>query len=92
MIPGLWGAPLNRISGWLPENKTQEFNLEKLIRNENNSVNSNDAGALQKKDSSSFIKPKKYIDILQSEIPVVETFFDLTKRLQQQNNEEAYHD
>ena len=30
MIPGLWGAPLNGISGWLPENKTQDFNLEKL--------------------------------------------------------------
>ena len=33
MIPGLWGAPLNGISGWLPENKTQDFNIEKLIRN-----------------------------------------------------------
>jgi thiol:disulfide interchange protein DsbD len=31
MIPGLWGAPLNGISGWLPENKTQDFNIEKLI-------------------------------------------------------------
>ena len=82
MIPGLWGAPLNRISGWLPENKTQEFNLEKLIRNENNSGNSNDIGSLQRKDSSSlFIKPKKYIDILQSEIPGVETFFDFDEAL-----------
>lgn len=29
MIPGLWGAPLNAISGWLPEVRTQDFNLSK---------------------------------------------------------------
>lgn len=74
MIPGLWGAPLNGISGWLPENKTQDFNLEKLLRN-NNSNNVNDIFRL-KNSSSVNIKPKKYIDILQSEIPGVETFFD----------------
>jgi len=75
MIPGLWGAPLNGISGWLPENKTQDFNLEKLIRSNNNSININDSSS-QKKNSSLYIKPKKYTDILQSEIPGVETFFD----------------
>src|SRR5664279_3073059 len=59
MIPGLWGAPLNGISGWLPENKTQDFNLEKLIRN----------GQLTNADTSnngttiSYVKPKKYTDI-----------------------------
>ena len=26
MIPGLFGAPLTGISGWLPERKTLEFN------------------------------------------------------------------
>ncbi len=73
MIPGLWGAPLNGISGWLPENKTQEFNLEKLIRSNkssgNDSIQNNNTREL-------IIKPKKYIDILSSEIPGVETFFD----------------
>ena len=71
MIPGLFGAPLNGISGWLPENKTQEFNLEKLIRNSN----------LHEQDtlraySEPTIVPKKYTDILQSEIPGVRVFFD----------------
>jgi len=76
MIPGLWGAPLNGISGWLPENKTQDFNLEKLIRNSSNSININDTSSKNKGSSSLIIKPKKYTDILQSEIPGVEAFFD----------------
>lgn len=28
MIPGLWGAPLKAISGWLPPQHTQEFNMQ----------------------------------------------------------------
>ncbi|MEO6455687.1 MAG: thioredoxin family protein [Ginsengibacter sp.] len=74
MIPGLWGAPLNGISGWLPENKTQDFNLEKLIRN--NSTRVNDTSSQNNTTASLTIKPKKYIDILESEIPGVEAFFD----------------
>lgn len=31
MIPGLWGAPLNGISGFLPPMYTQDFNLERSI-------------------------------------------------------------
>jgi thiol:disulfide interchange protein len=75
MIPGLWGAPLNGISGWLPENKTQDFNLERLIRS-GNSININDSSSQKKSSSPLLIKPKKYTDILQSEIPGVEVFFD----------------
>ena len=73
MIPGLWGAPLNGISGWLPENKTQDFNLEKLIRN--NKITGSDS--IQNNNSTELIiKPKKYTDILGSEILGVESFFD----------------
>lgn len=72
MIPGLWGAPLNGISGWLPENKTQDFNLEKLIRS--SAVKSNDTS--YQKNAPAAVKPKSYTDILASEIPGVETFFD----------------
>jgi len=32
LIPGLWGAPLKAISGYLPPMHTQDFNLEKSIR------------------------------------------------------------
>jgi Thiol:disulfide interchange protein len=31
MVPGLWGAPLKAISGYLPPMTTQDFNIEKLI-------------------------------------------------------------
>jgi thiol:disulfide interchange protein DsbD len=78
MIPGLWGAPLNGISGWLPENKTQDFNLEKLIRS--NIVSGSDS--VQNNNTTELIiKPKKYIDILSSEIPGVETFFDFDEAI-----------
>ncbi|MEP6927698.1 MAG: cytochrome c biogenesis protein CcdA [Ginsengibacter sp.] len=78
MIPGLWGAPLNGISGWLPENKTQDFNIEKLIRNSQINSNNESSNANSK---ISYIRPKKYTDILQSEIPGVETFFDFDEAL-----------
>lgn len=31
MIPGLFGAPLNALSGWLPPMSTQDFNINKTI-------------------------------------------------------------
>ncbi len=33
MIPGLWGAPLNAISGFLPPMDTQDFNIERIVVN-----------------------------------------------------------
>ncbi len=32
MIPGMWGAPLNGISGFLPPMDTQDFNIERTVR------------------------------------------------------------
>lgn len=79
MIPGLWGAPLNGISGWLPENKTQDFNIEKLIRNSRLSPGDNDSA--NSGNTIPYIKPKKYTDILSSEIAGVETFFDMDEAI-----------
>ena len=31
MIPGLWGAPLKGISGFLPPMESQDFNIEKIV-------------------------------------------------------------
>lgn len=31
MIPGLWGAPLKAISGFVPQMETQDFNIERSI-------------------------------------------------------------
>jgi thiol:disulfide interchange protein len=79
MIPGLWGAPLNGISGWLPENKTQDFNIERLIRN--GQIDNHAADSAHSDTKPASIKPRKYTDILSSEIPGVETFFDLDEAL-----------
>jgi len=32
LIPGLWGAPLKGISGWLPPSETQDFDINAIIR------------------------------------------------------------
>lgn len=69
LIPGLWGAPLKSISAWLPQMKTQDFNL-------NNITVSSAAGTTNTVNYTPDIQPKKYTDILKSEIPGVETFFD----------------
>ena len=38
MIPGMWGAPLNAISGWLPPVETQDFVIQDIVREELESV------------------------------------------------------
>lgn len=66
MIPGLWGAPLKGISAWLPEMKTQDFNLNKVSTN----------NVVTVEGSSNAIRPVKYTDFLESEIKGVDAFFD----------------
>lgn len=70
MIPGLWGAPLNGISAWLPEMKTQDFKLAA------GNINSSNTATL-----STGPQPKKYTDLLESEIPGVNSFFDYDEAL-----------
>ncbi|MFT4062138.1 MAG: thioredoxin family protein [Edaphocola sp.] len=72
MIPGLWGAPLNGISGWLPERKTLDFNLqEKPGAAPAAGANVTDGGP----------QPTKYTENLKSEFPGVKTFFDYGEAL-----------
>lgn len=66
LIPGLWGAPLKGISAWLPEMKTQDFNLNKV---QTAPISSGNADEME-------VKPVKYTDFLESEIPGVHAFFD----------------
>ena len=37
MIPGMFGAPLKAISGWLPPIETQDFDVNKIVREESGS-------------------------------------------------------
>lgn len=32
MIPGMWGAPLKMLSGWLPPMETQDFDISDIVR------------------------------------------------------------
>ncbi len=34
MLPGMWGAPLKAISGWLPPMETQDFVISDIVREE----------------------------------------------------------
>jgi thiol:disulfide interchange protein DsbD len=75
MIPGLWGAPLSGISGWLPERKTLDFNLHDDIK----ALQSQ--GISGKNSSTSDVMPVKYTDNLKSELPGVTAFFDYEEAL-----------
>lgn len=69
MIPGLWGAPLSTISGYLPPVSSQEYNIEKIIVDNQTSV---------KQESNALPKDRKYADKLDSHMPVgFHAFFDL---------------
>lgn len=75
LVPGLWGAPLKGISAWLPEMKTQDFNLNRL-----NAVAP--SGSVQNSDNSQGQpKPVKYTDFLESELPGVVAYFDYEEGL-----------
>ncbi|HBF87818.1 MAG TPA: disulfide bond formation protein DsbD [Bacteroidales bacterium] len=67
MIPGLWGAPLKVLSGYLPPLTTQDFDLDRIIYENRGSVNISD----NEKDVT-----RKYADILH--LPTgFNGFFDL---------------
>jgi thiol:disulfide interchange protein DsbD len=76
MVPGMWGAPLEGISGWLPERKTLSFNLHDdilSIKNGQLTVTSS--------DKNQDIRPLKYTDNLKSELPGVTAYFDYEEAL-----------
>lgn len=73
MIPGLWGAPLSGISGFLPERKTLDFNVhDNLAEIKNATVKLNDNGVM----------PLKYADKLKSELPGIPAYFDYQEALE----------
>jgi len=71
MIPGLWGAPLSAISGYLPPVSSQEYNIEKIIVE-----NQGTSGATA--NMGDFPLNRKYADKLDEHVPVgFRAFFDL---------------
>lgn len=73
MIPGLWGAPLKGISGFLPPMESQDFNIEKIVYESASLGGGNAAGAMQ---NGMLPADRKYADKL--ELPVgFQGFYDL---------------
>ena len=72
MIPGLWGAPLKAISGFLPPMTTQDFNIERSIEEQGATV-VYDGSAM---GTEALPADRKYADRLQSPAGY-HGFFDL---------------
>jgi thiol:disulfide interchange protein DsbD len=73
MVPGLWGAPLKLLSGFIPPATTQEFNLEDLEYK----IDKLNSGSFNSKPAATnAIPPIKYVDKL--EVPFgLTAYFDL---------------
>ena len=66
MIPGLWGAELKALSGLVPPFNSQEFSIQKVVKEFSN----NDKGSLP--------SDRKYADRLSEHTPMgFEAFYDL---------------
>lgn len=77
MIPGLWGAPLKLLSGFIPPATTQEFNLEDL---EYKIDKLNTSGFNSKSATTNAIPPIKYVDKLKVPFGLT-AYFDLKEGL-----------
>ena len=87
MIPGMWGAPLNAISGWLPPVETQDFVIQDIVREELESVTL--AGTSQNES----IESPHYAEKLQ--LPFgIKGYFDYDQALQvaQKQNKPVFID
>jgi thiol:disulfide interchange protein DsbD len=79
LFPGLWGAPLKGIGGWLPHNNTQDFNLNELKYQLEDLKRS----GLQNGGAPGVVAtpPRKYVDKLQAPLGLT-AYFDLQEGLE----------
>jgi thiol:disulfide interchange protein len=76
MIPGMFGAPLKALAGYLPPQQTHDFDLAAIIRNEVAAVQ----GSGGERTNTSLCEKPKYSDIL--ELPHgLEGYFDYNQAL-----------
>jgi thiol:disulfide interchange protein DsbD len=74
MIPGMWGAPLKALSGYIPPMHTQDFDIDKSIRDQIKTANFNSL------DKKSICETPKYHEFLH--LPHgLEGFFDYEQAL-----------
>ncbi|MBR6292161.1 MAG: thioredoxin family protein [Bacteroidales bacterium] len=87
MIPGLWGAPLKGLSGFLPPQSSQEFDMERIVSENTTTVSD---GTIQ---IGKLPADRKYADKLH--VPLgFEAFFDLdeAKAYARQQNKPVFID
>lgn len=74
LIPGLWGAPLKAIGGWLPHTSTQDFNLQEIKYKLDDLKTTGFTG--NKTSGKNALPPKKYTDKLHVPLGLT-AYFDL---------------
>jgi thiol:disulfide interchange protein len=75
LFPGLWGAPLKGIGGWLPHTSTQDFNLHE-IKYQLEDLKRLGVSSGSSTGTSSAKPPTKYIDKLHAPLGL-SAYFDL---------------
>jgi len=76
MVPGLWGAPLKLLSGFIPPATTQEFNLENIEYKIDQLKTGSIGGAGAGNNNSVATPPQKYTDKLHVPFGLT-AYFDL---------------
>ncbi|MBR6920039.1 MAG: thioredoxin family protein [Bacteroidales bacterium] len=77
MVPGMFGAPLNAISGFIPPMSTQDFDIKGMMMEQHKqTVAQLQAQHVDVQASSSLPADRKYVDELET-VPGFEAFFDL---------------
>jgi thiol:disulfide interchange protein len=80
LIPGMFGAPLKAISGYLPPMTTHDFDLHKIIREEVKLVNAGNGQNSQNLPGNKLCEKPKYSEFL--ELPHgLEGYFDFEQGL-----------
>ena len=73
LFPGLWGAPLKGIGGWLPHTNTQDFNMHELKYKLDDLKRSGIASDAD--TATTALPPKRYTDKLHAPLGLV-AYFD----------------
>ena len=78
MVPGMFGAPLNAISGFIPPMSTQDFDINRLIIEQGKTVSV--GMQMQSQPFSMLPADRKYVEELEVP-PGFEAFFDLDEAM-----------
>ncbi|MFA6404284.1 MAG: cytochrome c biogenesis protein CcdA [Salinivirgaceae bacterium] len=57
LIPGMFGAPLKALSGYLPPQATLDFDINKIVRDNSTNLNYSEKNTIQNKEQSICEKP-----------------------------------